>query len=63
MLIRNGDGLIWKLTSSKTDMIMASMEPHTWNPSIQEAEAVGWKIESSLGYIVRPCLKKRQKTC
>jgi hypothetical protein len=34
------------------------MVVHTCNPSIQEAKAGDCKSEASLGYIVRPYLKK-----
>jgi hypothetical protein len=38
-----------------------SVEVHAWNPSTQEAEARRYKFKASLGYIARPCLKKRKK--
>jgi hypothetical protein len=37
------------------------MVVHTYHPSIKEAEAEDLKFEVSLGYIVRPYLKKDKK--
>jgi cytochrome c oxidase assembly factor CtaG len=33
---------------------------YTYNPSIQEAETGGSGVQGQLGYIARPCLKKKQ---
>lgn len=41
--------------SSNLDMVL-----HIYNPSIQEAEAGGWQVESSLGYILRLSQKSKQ---
>jgi hypothetical protein len=35
------------------------MVAHVYNPSPQEAEAGETKFEASLGYTVKPCLKKK----
>jgi hypothetical protein len=37
------------------------MVAHACNPSNQEAEAEGYKFQASLGYIVKPCLKKKDQ--
>jgi hypothetical protein len=37
------------------------MVVHTYNPSTLEAKAGGLQAEASLGYIVRPCLKEKEK--
>jgi hypothetical protein len=37
------------------------MVVHTCNPSIWEREAEGSKTETSLGSIVRPCLKEKER--
>jgi hypothetical protein len=37
------------------------MVVHICNLSTQKAETGGWQVEASLGFIVRPCLKKKRK--
>jgi hypothetical protein len=37
------------------------MVVHTCNPNTWEAEVEVHKFKASLGYMVRPCLKKKKK--
>jgi hypothetical protein len=47
--------------SARESYTKPGMVVHICNPGISKAEAGGWRVQDSLGYIVRCCLKNKSK--